>query len=356
MMIYDIIILGSGPAGMNAALYAKRYGLNLKIFGTSLGMIVETGEVENYLGIYPVNGIDLADKFNNHLISLGVTIDYEEVIELNHDKEKNIFSVRTRHMVGKINEYSAKTIIYALGGKKRKLGLLNEEKFAGKGVCYCSTCDAPLFKNKVVAITGGANSAVEAAIHLSSFAKKVYLIYRGDKLRADYSLLEKAKSIPIIETVLQTDILELKGDKKLSGIAIAKTMDNKEDNNKNNKKDAKKVSKKETKKESKKETKKETKTETKTEISLDGLFVEYGYESNVDFAKSIGLDILNNQIKVNIDQSTNVEGAFGAGDCTNGMNGFKQVITAVAQGALASRTAYNYLISKGENISKTVNY
>lgn len=304
---YDLIILGAGPAGLSAAVYSIRFGLNIKIIARDMGMMSEASEVENYLGIFPTSGMALAEKFQKHAADLGANIDYEDADSITKDKKTNIFTVKTR-IGNEIKEYNAKAVIYALGGAKRKLGLANEQKFRGKGISYCATCDAAFFKNKIVAVTGGNNSSLDAALHLSKFANKVYVIYRQEKLRADESLVKKAKDTKNIEYVLGTDITELKGDKKLEAIAI-----------------------------------KDSNSKTK-ELKVDGVFVEFGYEPNTDLAESLGIMLEEKRIKVSQDMSTNVPGFFAAGDCTNGSNKFDQIITAAGEGAVASQAARKYIL------------
>jgi len=296
----DLIILGSGPAGISAAIYASRYAMKFVIIGKDYGLAGVAGEIENYPGIYPTRGFELMQKFEEHAKKLGIEIVREEIIELK--KEQDGFIVKTAN-----NEYKAKCVIYALGGKKRKLGIENEEKYVGKGISYCATCDAALYKKKIVGVIGGSNSAVGAALLLSNFASKVYLIYRKEKIRAFPKLVEKLQTRENIEVITKAIVKKLLGNEVLSGIVLDHDGQEKE-------------------------------------IKLDGLFLELGHEPNSDLAKSLGIEVDNtNRIVVKEDMSTNIAGLFAAGDVTNGSNKFDQIVTAVAEGAIAAYSTYKFI-------------
>ncbi len=302
MKIYDLIILGSGPAGLSAGIYAVRYGLNVLIIGKDMGMIGETNEVENYLGIYPVKGLELSSKFTNHAKSLGAEIVYEEVEGLN--KNRQLFIVKTSSSL-----YGARALVYAMGGKKRKLGLKEEGRFKGRGVSYCAVCDAAFYKNKTVAVVGGANSSVGAALLLSKFATKVYLIYRRDKLRAIPSLIERLNEMSNVEVIYNTIVKGINGNEFVESIQVE-----------------------------------DIKNKKLSEIKTNGIFIEIGYTPNSKLAESVNVSLSDdNRIIVNEDMSTNVPGFFAAGDVTNGSNRFDQIITAAAEGAIAANSAYKFL-------------
>jgi len=294
--IYDVIILGYGPAGLNAAIYAKRYGMTLKIIGRDAGIIAETGEVENYLGIYPINGFELTQKYIEHAKALGVEVEQDEITKI--EKKDNIFIVNDKH--------KAKTLIYALGGDKRKLDLEEEKTYRGKGIAYCATCDAAFYKKKTVAVLGGGNSAFESVKILNKFADKIYLVHRRDQFKAHQKLVDEIKALDKVEFVLNSVVTKVTGDNKVEAM-IVKDKDNNE-----------------------------------KEIKVDGIFVEFGYEANTDLASNIGVELKNNMIDVKADMSTNIEGFFAAGDCTNGSNVMWQLITAAAEGAIAAESAFKF--------------
>jgi len=302
-MVYDLIILGSGPAGLSGAVYSLRYNMNLLVIGMEMGTIVDAEKVDNYMGFSSISGVELAKKFTEHAEKLGAVIIREEIENIK--KDGDIYTVKTNK-----NKYESKSIIYALGGIKRKLKLESEKKFMGKGISYCATCDAAFFKDKKVAVAGGGNASVASALHLSKFASEVYIIYRREKLRAFPFFIKKAEDDPKINIIYNSNIVELKGENKLESIVIENSKDGK-----------------------------------RTEMKMDGVFVEFGYEPNSDIAEKIGVEITEEgRIKVNEDMSTNIKGFFAAGDVTTGSNRFNQLVTAAAEGAIASSSAYKFII------------
>ncbi|MCD6215936.1 MAG: FAD-dependent oxidoreductase [Candidatus Aenigmarchaeota archaeon] len=302
MNVFDLIILGAGPAGLSAAIYASRYNLNFLVVRKDKGLASETNEVENYLGIYPVTGLELTNRFETHAKNFGTKIINEEIISI--EKKDKAFTVKTIN-----GEYKSRAIIYAVGGKKRKLEVEGEKKFIGKGVSYCATCDAPFFKNKTVGVVGGANAAVEAALLLSEFAQKVYIIYRKDKLRAVPYLVEKIKQRKNIEVLYNNTVKKINGKISVESVKL--------DNEK--------------------------------ELKMDGLFVEIGHVPNYQLAEKLGVKISEDK-RVVVDQnmSTNIAGFFAAGDVTTGSNKFDQIITAAAEGAIAASAAYKFIL-KGDD-------
>ena len=295
--IYDLIIIGTGPAGLTVGIYAIRHNLDFIMIGKDLGMITESNLVENYPGFISITGNELMDKFKKHAEYFGVKIINDEVIGVK--KEGNIFITAT-----KSNEYKSKTLIIAAGTEKRKLNLPNEDKFIGKGISYCTTCDAPFFKDKVVAVVGGSDSAVVSALHLKEFAKKVYIIYRGNKLRGEPIRVKIIEENPKIEVIYNANIKEIIGEDKVEGVKL--------DNG--------------------------------NEIKLDGIFIEIGAVPTIAFAKELGIKTDDKgYIIVKQDQSTNIPGVFAAGDITTGSNMLMQVITAAAEGAIAAVSVYDYL-------------
>lgn len=302
---YELIILGAGVAGLSAAIYAARYKIKTLVIGKDMGMAAEAPEVENYPGIWGISGLELVTKFTEHAKAMGAHIVYDEILEI--EKLQDGFKVKTTS-----NEFFGKVVIYALGGMKRRLGLENEEKFIGKGISYCATCDSRLFKDKIVAVLGGANSAATTSLLLSKYARKVYLIHRRDSLRADPILITKIREANNIEIILNNVVKEIKGKDKLEAILLENIS-----------------------------------TGEKKELKLDGIFVEFGYVPNSFLAEKLGVEICDDgRVKVNEDMSTNVEGFFAAGDITSGSNRLDQIITAAAEGAIAANSAYKYLSRK----------
>lgn len=298
--IYDTIILGAGPAGLSAAVYASRYDLKLLVIARDMGPISEADIVDNYLGFSSINGLELSQRFERHAKDLGIKVLREEVLKIT---KKENFIVKTNN-----NEYEARSIIYALGSKKRKLGLVEENRFVGRGVSYCTTCDAAFFKDKVVAVAGGSNSAAASALLLSQIASKVYIIYRRDKLRAFPHLMDEINNSKIT-IIFNTLIKKIQGENKVESVVVENV-----------------------------------KTGDKKEIKLDGIFVEFGYNPNIELVKDLGVEISKKgEIKVNEDMSTNIKGFFAAGDVTTGSNNFQQAITAAAEGAIAAQSVYNFL-------------
>ncbi|MCK4310070.1 MAG: FAD-dependent oxidoreductase [Methanomicrobia archaeon] len=308
MKEYDVIIVGSGPAGYAAGIYATRFNLKTLLIGKELGgQVSESYRIENYPGLSMINGMDLATKFKEHAKSLGVeTIDFIETTEIK--KTVNGFNIKTEGDIG----YFGRALIFATGAKKRKLGLSNEDKFRGRGVSYCATCDGAFFIDKIVGVIGGGDSAVASALLLSEYAKKVYLIYRRKKkkMRAMPVWIERAENNKKIEMIFESVPKELKGEENLESVIFDQDG-------------------------------------TPIEIKVDGLFVEIGTDPESDLAKK--LDVSVNEkgyIRVNEDMSTDVPGIFAAGDVTTGSNMLAQIVTACAEGAIAAESAYKY-IKKG---------
>ena len=296
--MYDIIIIGAGPAGLTAALYALRSNkkvlvLEAKCYG---GQIVNASKIENYPGIPIISGFEFATTLYNQVKNLGAEIKFETVIRI--DREKNVIT-------GK-NKYQGKAIILATGAEKKKLGIIDESKFIGAGISYCATCDGNFFKNKIVAVVGGGNTALEDAFYLSNLASKVYIIHRRDEFRGEERLVNELKECENVEFILNSNIVKLNGDSKLESIDI-------KDNNENI-----------------------------TRINLNGLFIAVGQEpKNQIFANMINLDE-NGYIKSNDGVHTNVEGIYVAGDAR--VKTLRQLTTAVGDGAIAATTAIKEIL------------
>lgn len=301
MGVYDVIVLGTGPAGLSAAVYATRYNLKLLVIGRGPALMSEASDVCNYLGFPNISGVGMDKAFRDHAEKLGVQIKQETVEAIS---KENDFVVRTGQ-----NEYRAKTLIYALGGEKRKMGIPDEQRFVGKGVSYCATCDGAFFRDKNVAVTGGSNSAAMSALVLSDVAKKVYIVYRRDKMRAFPAWVKNIEARDNIEIIYNYLIKKIKGDKLVQGAVLENT-----------------------------------KTGEEKELELNGIFVEFGHVPNSGLAKELGVETLENgRIKVSDGMTTNVKGFLAAGDVTSGSNRFDQVVTAASEGAIAADSAYKII-------------
>lgn len=292
--MYDIVIIGAGPAGLTAAIYARRANkktlvLEAKTYG---GQIVNTLDIENYPAEPKISGLELAKKMYEQAKNLGVEFEYEKVVDIVDGDEKKV--IKTEE-----NEYEAKAVIIATGTDYRKLGLEREEELAGRGISYCATCDGALFKGEEIAVAGGGNSALYEALYLADIVKKIYLIHRRDELRGDDILVEKLKEKGNVEFVLGSNVTKLLGDDKLEKIEIngEKTLD------------------------------------------VSALFIAVGREPKVSFSK-ITKDI-NGYIQAGENCKTNVEGIFVAGDARTKET--RQIVTAVSDGAVAATAAIKYL-------------
>jgi len=302
---FNVIIVGLGPAGYSAALYSARYLMKTLVIGeTPGGQLTEAGEVDDYLGLIGIQAADMIRVFNKHIEKYNVPIIIDSVTSI--IKEGENFKVITKRK----GEFLTDSVILAIGVKRRKLGVPGEAEFAGRGVSYCSICDAPLFKGKkAVAVVGGGDSALEGAELLSRYVSKVYLIHRRDQFRAQPIYVKIVKEKPNVEIVLNSVVTEIKGTKKVERVVV-----------------------------------KNLKTNEIKELEVDGVFVEIGFEPNVEFAKKIGVETdEQGYIKVDEWMRTNIPGLFAAGDCTNMNKGFRQIITAAAQGAIAAYSAYKFV-------------
>ncbi|NCF75247.1 MAG: FAD-dependent oxidoreductase [Xanthomonadaceae bacterium] len=305
-MVFDVIIIGAGPAGYTASIYASRYKLKNLIIGREQGgQINEAHSVENYPGFLSISGMELMSKFKKQSEKLGAKIILGQAKKI--IKEKNTFVVILKNN----KKYFSKTIILAIGMEYRRLEIPGEKKFTGKGVSFCFARDAKFFKNKTVAIIGGGDSAATGAVYLSEIAKKVYLIYRKKELRANPSQQEKVKNNPKIELILNTNLIAIKGDNIVKEIVLDNPFQNKK------------------------------------MLAIEGVFIEVGAIPSSALVKSIAVKVnKKGYINVKKNQSTNIKGIFAAGDITNASNGFRQVITASAEGAIASSAIYKFLQKK----------
>lgn len=293
--MFDIIIIGAGPAGLTSALYLRRalkkvLVLENKTYG---GQIVNTNEINNYPGVNKITGFQFATNLYNQVKKLDTEIRFENV--LNIEKNQNIKVITDK------NSYETKTLIIATGLVSKKLELENENNLIGKGISYCATCDGALYKDKIVAVVGGGSTALEDALYLSSIAKKVYLIHRRELFRGENTILKKVKEKSNIEILLNTKITNIIGIDQLEKIEC--------NNNK--------------------------------EIKIDGLFICIGKKPKSEIFKDL-IDIdENGYIIASEDCKTNTEGIFVAGDIRR--KEVRQLVTATADGAVAATKAINYI-------------
>lgn len=303
--MYDLIIIGSGPAGLTASIYAQRAMLNTLVIEKNVmsgGQILNTYEVDNYPGFKGINGFDLGMKFREHADELEAEFIEAEVIKVAN--EGDIKRITTNK-----ETYEAKSIIIATGARYRKLGAPGEEKLSGMGVSYCATCDGAFFRNKTTCVVGGGDVAVEDAIFLARICTKVYVIHRRDEFRAAKSLQERLFSLDNVEIIWDSTVKEIKGDNKVSSIIISNTKSNEE-----------------------------------KEIETDGVFIAVGIIPNSEtFEGVVGM---NEQKYIIADETgvTDTDGIFAAGDIRTKM--LRQIITAASDGANAVTSVQNYLISK----------
>lgn len=295
--MYDVIIIGGGPAGMTAGIYASRANLKTLIIEKQSigGQVSETPLIENYPGYASISGPELSDKMFEQVTKLGVKFAFEEALEIQDGEVKKIITDR--------NTYETKALIIASGSQNNRLGLANEDKLTGRGIHFCVSCDAAFYKDKIVAVIGGANSAVGNAIHLAKIAKKVYLIYRKGKLRAEETLIDKINKQDNIEILYDTLVTEFNGENKLESITI-------EHNNEVN------------------------------QLAVDGVFEAVGMQAQTSVILGL-LETTDDNYILSDDCKTSIPWIFVAGDCRN--KNVRQITTATADGTLAAIAVINYL-------------
>ena len=301
--MYDLIIFGAGPAGMTAAIYAARRKINFIILSSNVGgQMTLSSEVKNYPGYSVLTGTDLTAKFQEHVSEYGVEIKQEEILNL--EKRDSTCFVKTS-----IGKYESKAVIIATGKKSRKLDVPGEENFAGKGVSYCATCDAPLFKDKVVAVIGGGNSGLEAALFLSKYANKIYLLETSSGLKGEKYLRDPVLNDNKISVILNSNVKEIYGEKVVKGLKYLE-------------KDKEKS------------------------IDLDGIFVEVGLITEADFTNvkknKWGEIIIKRRTNTHDENLTSVPGIFAAGDCTD--IPAKQIVAAAGEGCKAALASFDYIL------------
>lgn len=306
--VYDFGILGAGVTGLSAAMYGARLGLKTICFGHSHGsemtvggVITTTNVVENYPGFIRLTGTELADKIKDHALSYDlVTLKEEKIISVT--KKNNLFILKSGS-----SEYQVKTVLFATGTKWRRLEVPGSKEFENKGVAYCALCDGPLYRNKIVGVVGGSDSAAKDALLLAEHAKKVYIIYRGDTIRAEPINQQRIAANKKIEVINKANVLEVKGSRAIEKVVLDRTY------------------------------------EGSKELPLQGLFVAIGHIVLSELAKPLGVK-LNEKNEIILDHKTsetNVPGVYAAGDVAD--KPFKQAITGVAEGCTAAFSAYEYI-------------
>jgi thioredoxin reductase (NADPH) len=301
-IMYDLIIIGTGPAGLTAAIYAQRAMLNTLVIEKNVmsgGQVLNTYEVDNYPGFQGINGFDLGLKFREHADVLGASFVEEEVQSVEFEGE-------VKKVITDKNTYETKSVIISTGARYRKLDVPGEVEFSGKGVSYCATCDGAFFRNKTTCVIGGGDVAVEDAIFLARMCEKVYVIHRRDEFRAAKSLQEKLFSLENVEIIWDSKAIEIKGESQVNTLEIVNV-----------------------------------KTNEGRTIKADGVFVAVGILPNSEeFGDAVGM---NEQKYIIADEDcvTNVPGVFVAGDIRTKM--LRQIITAASDGANAVTSVQNYL-------------
>jgi len=310
MKSYDIIIIGAGVTGMASAMYSGRLGLKTLVIGTNSanelpigGVITLTEVVENYPGFIRLTGPELAENIRKHALDYRPLVEIKEDLVLDVKKHGDCFNVVTKSD----KSYVSKTILLATGTKWRKLPMKGAREYESKGVHYCALCDAALFRNKIVAVVGGSDSAAKEALLLAQHAKKVYIIYRGEQIRPEPINGERIKRNKKITVITKMNVIEIKGDKFVNQVVL------------------------------------DNKYKGSSTIKLDGVFGAIGSDPLNELAKKLKVKI-NNKDEIVIDHhnsKTNIPGVFAAGDVVD--TEFKQAITGVAEGVTATYHAYKYI-------------
>lgn len=308
--MYDLIIIGGGPAGITAGIYAARQKLNTLLITKDFGGQVARKAVmiENYPGFEEISGLELIQRFEKHLRrasarSDGQNVDIEKDEVSKIEKKNNHFFVTTKNK----NKFESKAVILASGADPRPLEIPGEKEFLGRGVSYCTVCDAPLFSNKTIAVIGGGNAGFEAVIAISNWAKRIYILETGSVIRADAENQERAKKTGKVEIITNAQAKEIKGEKFVNSLVYL-----------------------------------DKKTRKEINLAVDGIFIEIGTQPATSFVK--GLIEFNKKDEIKVDPfsgQTSCPGLFAAGDADNVP--YKQIVIAAGEGAKAALSAYGYL-------------
>ena len=296
---YDMVIIGGGPAGLTAAIYAARGGLDTLVIEKSSegGQIAATEKVENYPGFISVDGLELADKFSEHAKHFGANISNKGVKNLNFCCDKKIV------VLDDSSEIETKTIVIATGATHRKLGVIGEKEYDGKGVSYCAICDGAFFRDKHVAVIGGGNSAIDEGLYLTQTAEKVTVVHRRDQLRADKILQERAFNNPKMDFIWDSVVEEIQGDAFVNNLVLKNVKDG-----------------------------------TKNNLKVEGVFIYIGLVPNSALFKNLLQTTTDGFIKVNpVTFETSLPGVFAVGDVID--KELRQIINAAADGASAASSA-----------------
>ncbi len=298
-MTYDVGIIGSGPAGLSAAIYAKRANLSAVVIekeyeGT--GQIAESGQVDNYLGLPGISGYDLGEQFREHAVKLGVSFLEQEVTEIKKE-DSTVFTI----IFADGSSVEAKAVIYAAGATPRRANIPGEQEYSGKGVSYCAICDGSFYRGKKVAVLGGGDTALDDAVYLADLAEQVYVIHRRKEFRGAATTVEKLRKKENVTFVLEHQVKEITGAEKVNGVVL----------------------------------------EDGTAIAVDGVFVAYGSVPQTDLLKGlVALDEAG-YVKAEETGETSLAGLYVAGDART--KKLRQVVTAVSDGANAATAVVEYL-------------
>ena len=301
--LYDLIIIGGGPAGITAGIYAARQKLNTLLITKSFGgqMLKKSEMIENYPGFEEISAFELIQKFEKQLKKQKIDIEMDEVTKVG--KREKFFFVNTKSK----NKFKAKAMIIASGADPRPLEVPGEKEFLGRGVSYCVTCDGPLFEGKTVAVIGGGNSAFEAAIFLVKLARKIYILEYGENVRADAKNQERVKKTGKVEIITNAQVMKIQGKQFVNSLIYE-----------------------------------DRKTGKEKKLLVEGVFIEIGSQPATSFVKDLVDFNERDEIVVEFETSqTKTPGLFAAGDCNVGK--FKQIITACGEGTKAALATYDYL-------------
>jgi len=299
--MYDVAILGGGPAGVTAAIYCARYKLKTIVISTEIGGWAKSANViENMPSNPAIRGKDLVNNYKEQLKNNDIELKKETVTEL--EKENDTFLIKTKK-----GDYKAKYVIYCMGTKKKMLNVPGEDKFLGNGIHLCATCDAPFYDGEEVVVVGGNNSGASAAILLSEFATKVYLIEVMEELPMEPIWKERIEKNDKIEVMTSTSVKEFKGEEELTGVVISNG----------------------------------------TELAVKGAFIEIGSDPNISILETLGAKIDEYKcVYVGSDQKTSIKGLYAAGDVTNNSNNLRQIVSAQGEGAVAANAVYKEILNE----------